>query len=338
MSAGNIHRRIGKIFGYSISYLPSERFYQDLKNDYTGLSKYRQKCKEVYALEGRMRNKSICEKILRYLENSEIWKDDDSEYDVCILLNYWIYDTLARIFGADNHSAIVSAFGKLQPLWNELIENEKEPKFYKKCAPDLSIPTQIDWRKSKELYDYYVDFKTIFGSSIYYEDGCREYYKNIEDKISLYEFFEKICTPDSNNCPKFYDKCKPYNPKTVLHNLPCYKQIQEERAAEKTLAMEKSLQHGEHDSPYDTRLTQQNAEIGTRVGHSILGVAPVLLTASVLYKYTPIGSWIRNFGGNNQNSINGMDNVEIDGFLSLTQEPDEMFFRNTENHISYQPM
>ncbi|SBS89910.1 PIR protein [Plasmodium ovale] len=337
MSFYSPHKIIGRLFGKSSKELFSERFYDDLKNDYIYPREYREKCKKIYDYDKRISNRRICEKVLKYLENSPVWDDKNSEYDVCILLNYWVYDTLARIFDDDNTTKLATTFGKLHPLWNELIENKKEPKFHKKCAPDLSIPLQVDWRKSKELYDYYIDFKTIFRTAAYYPDRCRYYYKLIEDKTSLYEFFEKLCTSSSNICPKFYDKCKPYNPKTVLRDLPCHDQIQKERAAEKDHAMQNSLQ-GKSESPYDAGFTQHNSEIAAKVGHSILGAAPVLLTASVLYRYTPLGSWIRNLGGHNTDSMSNMDGVEIEGFLGNTQELGNMFFGDTGNYISYQPM
>ncbi|SBS90671.1 PIR protein [Plasmodium ovale] len=337
MSFYSPHKIISRLLGKSSKELFSERFYEDLKNDYNYPHINRTICKDVYDYDRRISSRRICEKVLKYLENSPIWDDKNSEYDVCILLNYWIYDTLARIFGDDNAPLLGATFGKLHSLWNELIENENEPKFFKNCAPDMNIPLQVDWRKSKELYDYYVDFKTIFGTAAYYPDECRDYYKLIEDKTSLYDFFEKICTTGSNNCPKFYDKCKPYNPRIVLKGLPCHAQIQKERADEEALAMQKSLR-GESGSTYDTGLIQQNSEIGTKVGHSVLGVAPVLLTASVLYRYTPIGSWIRRLGGNTTNSISDMGGGEMDGFLSHTQESGDMFFGDTQSYISYQPM
>ncbi|SBT58459.1 PIR Superfamily Protein [Plasmodium ovale wallikeri] len=71
---------------------------------------------------------------------------------------------------------------------------------------------------------------------------------------------------------------------------------------------------------------------------NILGVAPVLLTASALYRYTPVGSWIRKLGGYNTNNLSNMDRSEMDGFLSNTQVSGNIFFDNTENYISYQPL
>ncbi|SBT55063.1 unspecified product [Plasmodium ovale wallikeri] len=92
------------------------------------------------------------------------------------------------------------------------------------------------------------------------------------------------------------------------------------------------LGHG--SSSYDTDPTSERSDIGTKVGHSIIGVSPVLLTATALYT---VSSWIRNFSGNNANSISN-DAGEIEGFLANTQESGNMFFDGREKFISYQPI
>ncbi|SBT00008.1 PIR Superfamily Protein [Plasmodium ovale curtisi] len=83
----------------------------------------------------------------------------------------------------------------------------------------------------------------------------------------------------------------------------------------------------------DTESKQESSEIGKKLGHSVLGIAPVMLTATALYRYTPIGSWIRKLGGTNHNTIS-----DIDEFSSYTQESGDMFPDNSANYISYQPM
>ncbi|SBT73789.1 hypothetical protein POWCR01_000153000 [Plasmodium ovale] len=70
-------------------------------------------------------------------------------------------------------------------------------------------------------------------------------------------------------------------------------------ATQKYLQQRESVSHVTESTPYIT-------EIGTKVDHSIIGVAPVLLTVTTLYAYTPISSWILKLGGKNPNGISGM--------------------------------
>ncbi|SBS90011.1 PIR Superfamily Protein [Plasmodium ovale curtisi] len=87
----------------------------------------------------------------------------------------------------------------------------------------------------------------------------------------------------------------------------------------------------------ETEVTSEASQIGTKLDQSVLGITPVLLTASALYRYTPIGSWIRNLGKNSTNSISYMDG-EMEGFLGNTQESGDILLGETSNYISYQPM
>ncbi|VUZ99565.1 PIR protein, fragment [Plasmodium vivax] len=52
-----------------------------------------------------------------------------------------------------------------------------------------------------------------------------------------------------------------------------------------------------------------------------------------LPKYTPLGPWIRRFGGGGTNSMNAMDT-----FSSYTEETSNMLSDESANYISYQPM
>ncbi|SBT59201.1 PIR Superfamily Protein [Plasmodium ovale wallikeri] len=190
-------------------------------------------------------------------------------------------------------------------------------------------------------------------STINIDDKC-DYYKIIEEKKALYEYFEKECPPPKNNCPDFYNKYMPYNPDNVLSKLPCHEQIARERADAEASERRSPMQHtsgSEQDNVVgtlgpdvlglgtrsETEVTSDTSPIGTKVGQSILGITPVLLTASALYRYTPIGSWIRNLGKNSTNSISGVDG-EMEGFLGDTQESGDILLGETSNYISYQPM
>ncbi|SBS91724.1 PIR Superfamily Protein [Plasmodium ovale curtisi] len=73
----------------------------------------------------------------------------------------------------------------------------------------------------------------------------------------------------------------------------------------------------------ETEKTQENYVIETKVGKSILGIAPVVITASALY----------NLAGKNHN-ITGNE-IGDNEFLGHTQESGNIFFDGTKNYISY---
>ncbi|SBT59344.1 PIR Superfamily Protein [Plasmodium ovale wallikeri] len=178
-----------------------------------------------------------------------------------------------------------------------------------------------------------------------------KHYEYIEKKAPLYKYFDDLCSKEQTKCPTFYKVCEKYNPNIVLQDLQCHKQMEQEENSARAFLMphdsgqrleSEANEHGpgvlEPPAASDTVSTQENSCIATKVGHSVLGVTPVLLTPTALYRYAPVGSWIRKFGGLHQNNIGDMDGGEIDGFLSHTQVSDDIFLSNTENYISYQPM
>ncbi|SCA48148.1 PIR protein [Plasmodium ovale] len=324
---------------YSID-LPTEKFYNDMKKEYSDLSKYNQSCETNIVHKNITDIENICKRILRYLDNNTVSSDNDSGYNVCLLLNYWIYDSLIDVLGSENTlENINSAFEVIQMMWKHPTHKLKIRNYYNKCEPNLFIFKRHDWIERRKLYEYYVDFKTIFDTANSFDTVCKEYYKKIQDNSSLYEYFEKQCQTKNDNCPDFYDKCRNYNPKLVLSDLRCHHLMEQEKAALLPLPAGSTINNptGQelrsiaHAS--GTGLTLESSQIGRNIGHSVLGVAPVLLTATALYRYTPMGTWIRKLGGINTNNISDMDK-----FSSYTQESGDMFSEHSENYISYQPM
>ncbi|SBT02085.1 PIR Superfamily Protein, partial [Plasmodium ovale curtisi] len=308
--------------------LTSKNIYNIIDNDSQDLSKYNGKCEDIHVNNHKEEVKTICKKVLSYLEKSTIWNVQESVYDTCLLLNFWIYDKLTQIFRNKSNTDI--AFGNFQALLNNHTDYQKNISPDKRCKDKFEILRKDDWDKRKELYDYYIDFNTIKQMIPFYDLECTNYYKYIEGKTELYKYFEGLCTPKSPECPEFYEKCKDYNPDLVLHNFPCQVKIEAAKNALHTeQTSDQDLQDGPH--PYGSDLTghsahssevgmtQENSDIGTKVGKSVLGIAPIALTASALYRFTPLGQWIRKLSGSN-------NNITGNGFGDETQESGNMFF------------
>ncbi|SBT56590.1 PIR Superfamily Protein [Plasmodium ovale wallikeri] len=188
-----------------------------------------------------------------------------------------------------------------------------------------------------------VDYDILIDLAINIDDKC-DYYKKIEEKKPLYEYFEKECPPPKNNCPDFYNKYMPYKPDNVLSKLPCHEKIARERADAEASERRSPMQHtsgSEQENVVGTlgpdvlglctrsekETSSETSQIGTKVGQSVLGIT----------SYIPIGSWIRSLGKNSTNSISDVDG-EMEGFLGDTQESGDILLGETSNYISYQPM
>ncbi|SBT58700.1 PIR Superfamily Protein [Plasmodium ovale wallikeri] len=334
-------RALGTFFETYLSVLPSVQFYNDIKKDHADLLDYNKQCDDIIVKEKNEEVKKICRKYLRYLDkNFAVWNEVKNGHDICILMNYWIYNALTGIYGAENDSNHINvAFGNLQLVSSKLVVDSNKKAFYDRCKPNYDMFKYHDWGKRKKLYEYYVDYTTIKQQSEIFTEQCKDFYEYIEEKDSLYKHFQNLCISDHSSCPQFYNNCLPYNPTSVLPTIKCHEQIIAERATAEADAKPPDVQHFPGQERFsvphrpDTVSTHEMSDIGTKVSHSVLGVAPVFLTATALYRYTPMGNWIRKLGGINPNNISDMDE-----FSSITQESVDMFSDNSVNYISYQPM
>lgn len=241
----------------------------------------------------------ICENFLRYLESCEALNNSSFSYDVSIPLNYWLYDKLTNIYKDNNTNEISIGFGILQLIWDKINYPKKHEPYYKKCKPNFNMVNHPELNKRKELYEYTLiilrfmeQLNTMIINAIVI--------KKLKKKKSLYEYFEEQCKHEKHNCPEFYNKCRDINPKLVLTCLHCHHQVEKEKAAAQARHMPQDSRQeplsGTHGhgpgapvtpappAGSDAALIQEKSGIGAKVGHSVLGAAPVLLTATALYK------------------------------------------------------
>ncbi|KMZ76799.1 hypothetical protein PVIIG_05400 [Plasmodium vivax India VII] len=324
-----------------------------MNNGYTVFSKYSTECDKIKWPKNADALKKICKKYITYLETSKELKIKKTSYNVCILLNYWLYDKLTEIF-VDDYSLhyINLAFINLQYIWNELYHYSKRTN-HNKCKPEFETDNHEDWENRKKLYDYYVDYKDLSFQAKFREDKCM-YYKQFKERQKVFDYFDSLCDSSTYKCPNFYYDFKPYDTEKEISKLPCHNQVEQEKSY--SPATEKDTKEGpSHDhagteiqlaSPGDSP-GETNQNIGTHITHatpqthgivkkvadSVLGAAPVLLTGTMLYRYTPLGPWIRRLGGGRTKRMSAMDT-----FSPYTQETGNMFSDDSANYISYQPI
>ncbi|GAB69781.1 CYIR protein [Plasmodium cynomolgi strain B] len=174
-----------------------------MENVSANLPYYNQKCDSIRV--ERKNNENIYEQ--KYIEYS-LWHFPKSEHDKCILLNYWVYSKLDGIFSLNNLSVILLAFAPLQQIWNDMVETLSRDPRYKICWPDSVTIMQKDWKKKKELYDYYVDYDYLLRMAQIHKNNECKYYNKLKEMLSLYETFEKVCEPKGDSCPDVFYKCQ----------------------------------------------------------------------------------------------------------------------------------
>ncbi|CAI7718681.1 PIR protein [Plasmodium vivax] len=344
-----------QLFQSSHKEFDSEKFYEAMNMGTADSKKYYRICNDIKVKEKHKDEMiPICRKYLRFLDTSKTWDSPFKEFDISILLNYWLYDKLKHIYRDAINDDIGIGFAALQSIWDTFDSKRREQSYYKKCKPELILVNHTDWEKRKKLYDYCVDYKELsYWATTDHYDKCK-YYQQIKEKQELFDYFDQFCEPNSDKCPKFYHECSMYNPKKVLPTSECQRQmVQSNNLPTETNSSEKDDISDTSAGPIPKHLARggdpglsqfppnlQKAEstpqifgIVKKVSESVLFTAPVLLTTTALYRYTPLGPWIRRLRGGRTNNMNAMDT-----FSYYTQETGDKFYENDANYISYQPM
>ncbi|GAB69813.1 hypothetical protein PCYB_005620 [Plasmodium cynomolgi strain B] len=164
--------------------------------------------------------RNICVTIFNYLKTKyNASNGTDKKYDDCKLLSYWAYSRLFDILHKEQY--VYLAYAQLHVIWNDFIEHLP---MNKRCKPIHEMVSYVEWRKRKELYEYYINYSLIKELADKYEDKCNEFYEYVKIKLICIKFLTvyvlKIIQIYAQN---FYKDCEKYNPEKVLYTFKCHK-------------------------------------------------------------------------------------------------------------------
>ncbi|KMZ88641.1 hypothetical protein PVBG_06130, partial [Plasmodium vivax Brazil I] len=154
------------------------------KFDNENLAEYKGYCNSINIPKRKNKVNELCTRVLKYLKRTyAISNYENSDYDVCMILNYWTYNRLNEIYGSKDTSSIYRAFAQIQNIWNDYNDDELKDAPYTKCKPYFDIYKEQDWEKRKELCEYCLDYKTAYTLAGNGKDNyCQKYYKYFEKK------------------------------------------------------------------------------------------------------------------------------------------------------------
>ncbi|KMZ94968.1 hypothetical protein PVMG_05637 [Plasmodium vivax Mauritania I] len=243
--------------------------------------------------------RNICATILNYLETIYSKSEHQNDaYDVCKLLNYWVYNSLNNVLhfsNSNNFNKISKVHGDIVIRWNNFNEDKLKETENKTCKPIINIAAYNDWEKRKELYEYYVDYSPIKTFLDFYPQGCRKFYHYVESKKKLYEHFKKPCTSDKKKgCPDFYEQCEKYDPDIILPTLKCRQEIINERKEAEHSALQRAKAHSVDDpnaqdesddiKSFGASKLNKNSNNIRMYGNVLLGVVATSMTSGALYR------------------------------------------------------
>ncbi|KMZ89833.1 hypothetical protein PVMG_05998 [Plasmodium vivax Mauritania I] len=259
---------------FSYIELPSEKFNDWLNFNFINIPQYSSDCnflKDSYKQNSGI--KRLCARVIKYIKSKpSILNQEHLKEHHCNLFNYWIYEQLANEYDDKSTEPVfifadfLHTLSRLQYYNNNTI-----------CKLDSRIATIQDRKEKKELYEYCIDYKTIFNKSQFSTDKCNNYCTYVKNKIQIYEKFQNLCTShDRRNCPDFYEICKDKDPKLLLNKLKCKDEMEKEKQQLK----------GTPDS--DLSGTTSNSFPGIQsvsdMGNVFLGVVVTSMTSGFLYK------------------------------------------------------
>ncbi|GAW84534.1 variable surface protein [Plasmodium gonderi] len=357
--------KIGKNLQLSISFrddLPSEKFYNTL-DELKDITKYKEHCASLTSIKAESAVKNVCAKILKYLSSNENLMNYSNAYDICRLLNYWLANKLSVIVGHQGKNYVWTIFAKITNIWNDFIEDTLKKSYTETCFPLMNEILPEDWKKRKELYEYYVDYDTL-KNMFSYKINDKDYCTLIKNKVLLYKYFKNFCNSyETEFCNEFKAKYEACNPNELLQKFKCKNELAEMMLLEEK--SERELHQGilsethilENESRYPGLFTKgkQNLNVIQKISNSfsplkksgaaILGVLAISMIYGLLYKvnrrfinlhkryifFTPLGSWIRKrFAKNNYNRIN--INSEFNGEFNYAQELYNIHYNPRDEH------
>ncbi|SCA60098.1 Plasmodium vivax Vir protein, putative [Plasmodium vivax] len=141
--------------------LPSKNFYNYLKSSNEGLNQHYEECKSLYSLPNTdSKIIKICEKLVKYLKtNYEEENKGDLKDHHCNLLSHWIYEQLDKKINDSFHS-IIPIYGRFKFILSDVLKDPNAPQAIE-CLNDVHLLTFNNWKESKDLYDYCVDYDKI---------------------------------------------------------------------------------------------------------------------------------------------------------------------------------
>ncbi|VVA00047.1 PIR protein [Plasmodium vivax] len=330
--------------------LLSGQFYNDLNHNFVGSRKYFKDCDLLKSVPNGNYFRIYCAQMVKYLKTKySTTNRKNYEFDDCTLLNYWIIGKLVQYYGSHTDSNFIRAFGVLKHIWSNIITDDSTISSNNRCDSILDIYNQDDWYQRKQFYDYCVDYDTLLKTANFYDSSnCEKYYNYIERKIPIYEHIKKLCTTEgAKTCPKFYDKCKERDPEKLLSQLNCHEAMQEKKTArEKEMATQPVVTHpdqgadsaltGRAGLPDPSQKSQVSSSAVTNASNAFLGVVVTSMTSGFLYKFTPLGTHLRNRFGYNRNAISSIHRGDNELFDYAT-ESFNPYPGGEEHYIGYHP-
>ncbi|KMZ77180.1 hypothetical protein PVIIG_06555 [Plasmodium vivax India VII] len=277
---------------------------------------------------------------LKYLNTID--KNDRSVIDDCEYLRYWMNDRVIKELNVINYDQYLIIIPKLIVAWKEIEKILDNSKYICKATvgPLITLPVS-DFLFRKEMYDYYYNYIKIKNQEFSYVNDCSETCNYLTSINKKYETFKSACFPSNKDkCVPKLDNFDKYNPIEFFGELGCKNQSECNRNEE--LVPAQNLEGTRVDEVSTEHQTVENNTQDSMENNNRTTILNVALPASVffalfpmLYKMTPLGSWLGKANKIRNNIINDLKNEEGEYLLTHPFEQESMKNSDKTYNISY---
>ncbi|SBS82477.1 PIR Superfamily Protein [Plasmodium ovale curtisi] len=315
---------MSKFFGKEeLESLPSKRYYKILEsvgyyclhNDIDSLEE--QLNKNFHSNDiSRMLVKALCETSFKA-------KDSDECKERCQYLYVWIANTLYH--NLKNRSD----FSKVTNILSDILRASTTSG---NCYCDIRGISEENSNKIKAAYDYYKDYESIYKTLNFHSYPCKPEYKQyLDNTFSMYEEVYTDCKSKVQNYCTNFIKFIPNFLNTHLPSITC-KTIEGDSQSQYIGALESSTVHDSvflEETPTSTAISTSN------IITSIFLPIGMLLIFSLLYNFSPFGSWIRKHMGMKKTIKHYLNDITGEELVEHDYKEDEINGKRTRFKVAY---
>ncbi|SBT73532.1 Plasmodium vivax Vir protein, putative [Plasmodium ovale] len=238
----------------------------------------------------------ICRKLELNLANfvSSVKRSNSLKYN-CEFIHYWLFGEIFNNENLNDDSTLKGVISQFYHTWENVVKSLKPEK---KCEPKMELFKSItvnDLKFKKVMHDYVYNYDSFCEMTFDNEQIDNKYCKYLPSMRERYEKFKESCPQNTKRCFHVDKTLEEYSPDNLCKKFQCKEDASCSKYFE--VAQEQS-QAGEAESP-DTGDSEADAlmeksetsTILTTVGPSLLGL---FMSSFILFKLTPIRSWLNN--------------------------------------------
>ncbi|SBS93271.1 PIR Superfamily Protein [Plasmodium ovale curtisi] len=248
-------------------------------------------CKFYYELNTR-NGDSLELNLANY--GSSVKRSNPLKYN-CEFIHYWLFGEIFNNSNLTDNSQLEGVVSQFYHTWEKVVKSLKLEKI---CEPKMELFKSIpinDLKFKKIMHDYVYNYDNFGEITFDNEQIDNKYCKYLPSMRERYMKFKDSCPQNTKKCFHVNKALEEYSPDNLCEKFKC----KDDASCSKYFDVEQVQSHAKGAESPDTRDSEFDAlmdksktsTIMTTVGPSLLGL---FMTSFIVFKLTPIRSWLNN--------------------------------------------